>query len=639
MRCALVATMCVCFAKVSWAEPEWLPSPEAWSDQRALYLRAAAELDSGAGSRYRELRTELADYPLALDLDFSVRLGQLHHMTAEQAHGFLSAARGTPLAARFLVAYLRHKGQDRRWRQFLDVLDSPPNMPELQCYYYRAKLATGEHAAAFSGAAALWNVGFSQDDACDPLFGEWMKAGGPDDPLIWARALKAFETKNGYLIRYVKRFASPELQRDLEELASVYRRPSRVEGDHHPFTERHADIVMMGIGRLAQLNPSRAYQAMIGVKSEMEAAEGRWRKIRLAIVRHSLFAERAPAPPGWVDAQIQSLNDDELTIIWLRNAIAEGRWRDILSGVSWLTKQNQSADRWRYWVARSRDELGLAGSDAIWERLAQNRSFHGFLAADRVGNAYTLNEISPQGGLPAFGKLARLGVKRAQELLALGDSREAKEQWRHTLNQLPRDRRTVLGDIALSRGWSDLATDSANAAFDWDRLDLRFPIRYWPTFQRVAAEMDQDPYSLLAIARRESGLFALARSKVGARGLMQVMPATARSVAKVRGETYRGASSLYQPEVNITLGSAYYAQLMARYQGNRIKALAAYNAGPSRVARWSDGAMSVDQWVDSIPFSETREYVQAVLAYDVIYRILSGKSAAILRKEEAAAQY
>ena len=108
MRCALVATMCVCFAKVSRAEPEWLPSPEAWSDQRALYLRAAAELDSGAGSRYRELRTELADYPLSLDLDFSVKLGQLHHMTAEQARGFLNAARGTPLAARFLVAYLRH---------------------------------------------------------------------------------------------------------------------------------------------------------------------------------------------------------------------------------------------------------------------------------------------------------------------------------------------------------------------------------------------------------------------------------------------------------------------------------------------------------------------------------------------------
>ena len=138
-------------------------------------------------------------------------------------------------------------------------------MPELQCYYYRAKLAIGERAEAFSGAAALWNVGFSQDDACDPLFGEWMKAGGPDDPLIWARALKAFETKNGYLIRYVKRFASPELQRDLEELASVYQRPSRVEGDHHP-TLSDMPIFDDGYRASCPVESSRAYQAMIGVR-------------------------------------------------------------------------------------------------------------------------------------------------------------------------------------------------------------------------------------------------------------------------------------------------------------------------------------------------------------------------------------
>ena len=108
-----------------------------------------------------------------------------------------------------------------------------------------------------------------------------------------------------------------------------------------------------------------------------------------------------------------------------------------------------------------------------------------------------------------MGKPTRLGVQRAQELLALGDSREAKEQWRHTLNQLPRDRRSALGDIALSRGWSDLATDSANAASDWDRLDLRFPVRYWPTFQRVAEETDQEPYSLLAMLDERVGYLRL----------------------------------------------------------------------------------------------------------------------------------
>ncbi|GIR83206.1 MAG: hypothetical protein CM15mP84_09540 [Cellvibrionales bacterium] len=213
------------------------------------------------------------------------------------------------------------------------------------------------------------------------------------------------------------------------------------EGDHHPYTERHADILMMGIVRLAQLNPSRAYQAMISVKNEMEAAEGRWRKIRLAIVRHSLFAERAPAPPDWVDTQIQSLNDDELTIIWLRNAIAEGRWRDILSGVSWL--QAESVDRPLALLGGSESgRIGTVRGDSLWASLAQSRSFHGFLAADRVGSAYTLNEILHKESYPPWASRPDWECSARRSFWRWG-SREAKEQWRHTLNQLPRDRRSA----------------------------------------------------------------------------------------------------------------------------------------------------------------------------------------------------
>ena len=154
---------------MSAAEIDWLPTPEQWANERALYQRAAAELDSGAGDRYQGMRDALTDYPLEVDLDFSVKLGQLHDMTVEEASLFMASAKGTPLASRFLVAYLRHKGQDRRWQSFLGVLDGAPAMPELQCYYYRAKLATGDREVAFEGAARLWDVGFSQDDACDPL--------------------------------------------------------------------------------------------------------------------------------------------------------------------------------------------------------------------------------------------------------------------------------------------------------------------------------------------------------------------------------------------------------------------------------------------------------------------------------------
>ena len=120
---------------------------------------------------------------------------------------------------------------------------------------------------------------------------------------------------------------------------------------------------------------------------------------------------------------------------------------------------------------------------------------------------------------------------------------------------------------------------------------------------------------------------------------MQLMPATARSVANEREEVYGGAGSLYEPETNITLGATYYVGLLLRFEGNRVKALAAYNAGPSRVARWTEKEMAVDQWVDSIPFGETREYVQAVLAYLVIYRTRAEQSVSLLTTAEREALY
>jgi len=616
-----------------------IPSVDQWATERALYEEALVQLDSGAGNRYREIRSALADYPLRIDLDFSTSLGLLHDMTPAEAKTFIARAQGTPLASRFLVAYLRHKAQDRRWRAFLGVLDAPPAMTELQCHYYRAQLATGEPVIAYAGAAALWNVGFSQDDACDPLFDRWMAAGGPDGAMIWSRALKAFKAKNGHLIRYLKRFAGDSLQRDLDELGAVYRRPSRIERGRYQDTLRHGDIIAYGVVRLAQLNPSKAYKTMTALAQTHRLTVEQSDLMRGSIVRHSLFAERAPAPARWVDAQIERLRDDELTLIWLRKQIARGDWAAIQRGLGWLSTSAQGQDRWRYWDARSRDQLGSGSTEALWEALSQTRSFHGFLAADHLGAAYQLNASPPPTLDRPESPAIWLGVGRVQELLVLKQQRLAKEQWRHTLNQVAVADRERLGDLAIEQNWFDLAIDAANSGAIWDRLDLRFPAVHWDEFQRIAALQQLDAYELIAVARRESGLYPFARSKVGARGLMQLMPSTARSMAAKQSTGYRGDASLYQPNINILLGATYYRELMGRYERNRVKSLAAYNAGPSRVSRWSSGELPLDQWVDSLPFGETREYVQAVLAYTVIYRARSGVTASLLSESERAARY
>ena len=190
-----------------------------------------------------------------------------------------------------------------------------------------------------------------------------------------------------------------------------------------------------------------------------------------------------------------------------------------------------------------------------------------------------------------------------------------------------------LAELAAESEWHSLAIEAAAAAQAWGRVDLRFPVVFESEFMNASEESGLDVEELFAVARRESAMAADAVSEVGARGLMQLMPSTARLTARKHNYRY-SRSRLMRPGYNTAVGALYYADLIEQYDGNRVLALAAYNAGPNRVRRWSEGTMSVARWVDTIPFKETREYVRAVLAYNVIYRLKAGKPAEMLSESE-----
>jgi soluble lytic murein transglycosylase len=186
-----------------------------------------------------------------------------------------------------------------------------------------------------------------------------------------------------------------------------------------------------------------------------------------------------------------------------------------------------------------------------------------------------------------------------------------------------------------------MAIDAASRAKAWDALDVRFPTAYQNTFQQYASLQKVPATELMAIARRESAFFPEARSPVGARGLMQVMPATGKQVASSLGRPHT-REELYQVEHNVLLGSAYYRQLLDRFQGNRVFALAAYNAGPHRVDRWRNKQgerLPVELWVETIPYRETRNYVQAVLSYNLVFQYRLGDTRSLLSAKERSALY
>ncbi len=604
---------------------------------RQKFQLAVKELRSGAGPRYQSLRQDLAEYPLAIYLDALVIEGNLHYATADEMQTFMASAGNSPLAMRTLRSFVRHKVEDRRWKTIIEVTERPDLSTELSCHRAHALLNRRRAGDAIPLLNEAWSVGKSQIKACDPAFERWFKHSGPTDDVVWTRALKAADARNSYLLRYLQRFASKELRGSLADLAEIYRRPDRVTQKVRGRAVHQRDIAYVGVKRLARVNPGKAYNALQELTKRFDFDARQLNEMHGLIVRHSLFAKSA-APAQWMLEQLMALDDDELTEIYLRTKIETADWPGVREAYTWLSAEKQTTDEWRYWRAIAAGPGEAEFAQTTFEQLAAGRGFHAYLAATTLAKPLSLGmvpDVVPVSAEDTI-RVSHAVVERVSELLALGMGWEARAEFRVGVDD-PQIALS-LAELAASRGRHSWAIEAAAAAGAWGRVDLRFPVVFEDEFKNASKESGLPVEALLAVARRESALSPEAVSGVGARGLMQLMPSTARLTARKHNYRY-SRSRLMRPGYNTAVGGLYYADLIDNYEGNRVLALAAYNAGPNRVRRWREGGLSVARWVDTIPFKETREYVRAVLAYNVIYSLKAGTAVEFLSESELAPNY
>jgi soluble lytic murein transglycosylase len=619
-------------------------SPGELESARDGYRDAVQAIDRGQWTEYRRLRPALDDYPLAIYLDYYQLTRERRAVRPADARRFLDASQDSPLPNRFLAHYLTQAGRDRRWKDFLAVKPDEPNSVELKCYYFRALLATGDPLAAWEGAERLWVYGQSRPKECDPLFEAWMKAGQVSDEVVWARMLKAFDARNGSLMKYVSRKASGNLKPWTDKLLAVFARPASMRRVSLPASSPYsADIASHGLAYLARYNPEQALDFWYHYQEQLQFDAAQVHEVEYAIVLQGLFA-RTEANLAWLPGALQRLGEDKLVEIRLRWALSEQDWAAVADNLELLSPEARGEIGWRYWEARGLEVRGdKAAAEAIFTALAVERDFYGFLAADRMQLPYSFNHQSlllqpaatePVRQLPA--------VRRVGELYHHDEQQLAHSEWYKVLqDNVGSEQRQALAQLAASEGWHSMAINAAAKAEAWDALDWRFPTPYQEIFGHYAGVQRIPSTELMAIARRESAFFPEARSAVGARGLMQVMPATGKQVAAQLGRPHT-REELYQVEHNVLLGSAYYRQLLDRFDNNRIYALAAYNAGPHRVDRWrhpEGEGVPVDIWVETIPFRETRDYVKNVMAYNVVFQYLLGDTHSLLTPAERNARY
>lgn len=630
---------CICLPSAFAAKPE----NHDLTQMRKDYAAARKALSQNQRQTYQQLLPKLKNYPLLPYLEYEDIGGRLASLPTEDVARFFTNYPNSYLADRMAHRWLRTLASKDKWqayRQFyLPRLNSDP---ELACYALRARLLTGD-SSALAEVADLWNVDHSQSKACDPVFSQWIATGGLTSDLVWERhhkaLLKGDRSLAGYLARQL-----PTAEQALARLFQEVDANPRTLSQKNRFTTqspRMRTVILHGIQKLARQDAKTALALWRAYDAQQLFSDQDRRDTHYQLAAR-LMRQSQPEMAEQLLSGLTEITRADLSEWLIRDALRKQDWERAYEWLTRLPADAQVTERWSYWRARIMDELKIKEIDGrttkdIYARVAATRSFYGFLSADKLGFEYGLVDkpmIIPENLQASVEQLP--AIQRAREFFILGEITAANREWYHTTRSMPTEELIAAGRIANLWGWHRHGIQAMIDAQYWDDLQIRFPLAYQEQVVKAAETTAVNPLFLYAIARQESAFLADARSPVGAMGLMQLMPATAQQTAKRSGIAYK-QQDLLQPGKNIALGSRYLNQLLGQFNGNRILAAAAYNAGPSRVKQWlnkDDAKLPYDIWIETIPFQETRGYVQNVLSFSVIYAYRTGSKQTFLTKEE-----
>lgn len=604
------------------------------------YLAAKKALDLNKQAEYRKLRKRLQDYPLTLYLDYHDTIEEILASKGSKAQAQLEAFRDSPLYNSGRYRYLKQTGGHARWQDFLVLSPQEPRETQLRCYYYRALLATGESKRAFQGAEKLWLHGKSRPKSCDPLFSAWSKAGHKTQAMIWSRMLLAFESNQYGLLKYLSKKVTRSKPMT-KQLLAVYKDPNTLRHvDQFNSTQQlMSELVRVGLKKLARKDLKSAVRLFHRYEQKNRFSKYQSIEVQRYIVRRGLI-RKAEEIKSFIDTALPNIQSDDLFEKRIRWAIHEKDKSAQDKFIQLLSEKAKQSHRWQYWQLKN----GLINSpESNARQLQQQRNFYGFTAAFQNKQTIQLNHQSNTVDKQVLKQIASdKALSRIQELYAIEKLSEARNEWVLLLRRVTKEQKTQLGLYAQQRQWFDAAVQASIQAKLWGDMQMRFPEAEQKNFLAASKKYKVDIDEIRAIARRESAFFARAQSGVGARGLMQLMPATAKQTAKKNNIHYRTKSQLFNSQLNIQLGSAYYAELLTQFKQNRVLATAAYNAGPHRVKRWlekSNGTLDVMSFIETIPFKETREYVQAVISYRAIFQKMNGKPVSIFTEDEIRFKY
>ena len=614
----------------------WFPAA-AWSEadpetRRQAFLAAWRDAESGKPAPAEGDDALLAGYVLQPYLEAArlrarldgVATGPEPRPLDSRVADFLSRHGSEPVSRLVRRPWLLRLARQQQWTAYLEgygQVRSPDQA--LRCGSLQARIALGPEEGLAEQATAEWLTAESADDACDPVFA-WMRRQdllGPE--LVERRARLALAAGEPRLARWLAKSLPEESARPLREWALLIESP-RVALDalaRAPGTPVEDAALLDGWTRLSRRDPQAArdlFGPLAAARPALASRLARALALGLAWGRHRSSLDYF--------ARVEPADFDEAAHEWhVRAALWAGDWARAASAAAAMPGSLRETPRWRYWAARIAEANGEKDlSRELYTAVLPSDNWFAVLAAARLGERFAPHDhpvVLDPVRIDALEQSPAL--LRARELFLAGLVPLAQSEWNAGYADLDAARQRDAIGLAHRWGWyfQSIATAAQQQVFDDYRL-------LYPTpFDAAVAEgagLSGLPATLVyAVIRQESLYQPWAVSSAGAIGLMQLLPGTAREVARQRHGSRPGRSDLMRPEVNVPLGSVHLADLVQRFDGQVLLALAAYNAGPAATGRWLPGhAMDADVWVENIPYNETRAYVQRIMWHSVVFEWL-----------------
>lgn len=501
--------------------------------------------------------------------------------------------------------------------------------PDVTCYNQKARLARDDKTV-LDEAEKLWLTQLEPPEACRSVLDALVSNQRMTSDDVWNRARRQIEANRPAWAKTTLNYLPEGQAVEVRAFDSVISSPMAYlvrQPANWSASRSGRELAAIAIQRIATNDPRVAADELEKIKSRLQDSERQWAwgQIGLQAAKRHL-----PDALNWYANAGKSVLSDEGYQWKVRAALRAQEWGVVRDTIQAMPAQLAALPEWIYWLGRAQKAGGrTTEADALFEKISGQANFYGNLADDELGRSVML---PPKANAPTSEEQKATrenpGIRRAMAFFRLDMRTEGVKEWNWSLRGMDDRELLAAADLAKRNQIWDRAINTADRTKSEHDYSLRYLSPYGEQVRPAAHNQSLDDAWVYGLMRQESRFITSAKSNVGASGLMQLMPATAKWVAKKIGIQHYDHGRVNDTETNVLLGTSYMRLVMENLDNHPVLASAAYNAGPGRAKKWrADRPLEGAIYAETIPFGETRDYVKKVMSNSIYYSALfTGKS-------------